>query len=321
MGGKTLTIAGSGFGNAANSGVGQGALVGNANNSTWGGSLVLGAGATVGAANGQTLNIGGVVSGTDLTKVNAGAVTLLNANTFTGNVTVAVGQLALANTNAYTGTTAVLSNAANNGGANFVGGTLALNLLGSALNTSSITVNGGAAITIDNTQINLTNRLSDTTPISLNTATLNFLEYNVPGAASSETIGPVTLGSGHSTIIAGVPFASGANVLGGVGAPTGLIQMPGVSSALTLASIARNPGATLNVQGVNIGTATNKVSITAAIPAAMQITGVGSAGPATILPAIEVNGANNQGNFATIGATASPRSSTTSRRPLPRTGS
>src|SRR5262249_7669681 len=70
VGGKAVTLNGSGFGNGVGSALGQGALAGQNNNSTWGGDVILGTGATLGAISGQTLFVGGIISGTDFTKVN-----------------------------------------------------------------------------------------------------------------------------------------------------------------------------------------------------------------------------------------------------------
>ena len=111
--GKNITLNGTGFGN---SGVlPQGALVNQTGTNTWTGNIVLtgtvaltggnvpllastSTGTLIGAAAG-TLNVTGVVSGTDLTKVGNGAVQLLNINTYTGATTVLGGNLTLANNN------------------------------------------------------------------------------------------------------------------------------------------------------------------------------------------------------------------------------
>src|SRR5262245_726557 len=129
VGGKSVTLNGTGFGNSG--ALPQGALVNQAGNNTWAGNVVLtgtvgltagtipllSAGNTsslIGAVNATTLFITGVVSGTDLTKVGAGAVSLLNANTYTGSTTVLGGTLTLANNNnAAVGATVVSGMAVN----------------------------------------------------------------------------------------------------------------------------------------------------------------------------------------------------------------
>ena len=67
VGGKALTLNGTGFGNVG--ALPQGALSGQANNAVWSGTILLNSGTALGAIAGQTLTLSGVVSGTDLTKV------------------------------------------------------------------------------------------------------------------------------------------------------------------------------------------------------------------------------------------------------------
>ena len=104
VGGKTLTLNGTGFGNIG--ALPQGALSGQANNAIWSGGVTLNSG-TAWAIAAQTLTLSGVVGGSDLTKVGAGSVTLLGVNTYTGATTVSAGTLTLSNTNAYAGATTV----------------------------------------------------------------------------------------------------------------------------------------------------------------------------------------------------------------------
>ena len=66
--------------------------------------------------------------------------------------------------------------------------------------------------------------------VTFNSGTLNYVAMNAPGAASSETVGAITLSSGQSTINAGFAAAVAA----------------GATSTLTAASLARNTGATVN---------------------------------------------------------------------------
>ena len=233
----------------------------------------------------------GVVGGSaTLTKVGAGTLNLLAENTFTGTVTVSAGTLALSNQNANTGTTTVGTT-----------GQLTLNNFGTILNTSSITVGVGATLLVDNSGTLLTNRLGDSTGISLNGATLQFNANNSFGVSTTETVGTITLGSGQSTINAG--FAAAA--------------VPGASSVLTSVGLSRTAGATVNFIGggstaatltvTPLGTSTNQLIF------GNLATSHGSVGQfnsnlqyqgnqGNILPYAEVDGAANNGDFATYTA-------------------
>ena len=91
--------------------------------------------------------------------------------------------LTLQQANTYTGTTTVSG--------------MPLILSGNGSLASPITLNQGGTLTLDNTTINSTTRVA-ATALTLNGGTLNFL--GLPGAASSQTLGAVTLGAGTSTI-------------------------------------------------------------------------------------------------------------------------
>ena len=296
VGGKTLTLNGTGFGNVG--ALPQGALAGQANNAIWSGSITLNSGTAIGTLAGQTLTLTGVLSGTDLTKEGAGAVTLLAANTYTGNTTVNAGTLTLSNTNAYTGATTVSGAAI---GGVFTGGTLVLNLFGTALNTSGYTINQNSTLTLDNTVVNLTDngtttfgRLGNSTSITLNTGTLQFLAMNIAGVASNQTVGAIILASGQSTIQTGFTAAAAT----------------GATSILTSTNLVRNlAGATVNFIGgtgnvTPLGTSTNKLiftQINGGSPAAALVgssTVAGHVGEG-ILPWAEVNGGSGTGDFAT----------------------
>src|SRR5262249_55448294 len=140
----------------------------------------------------------------------------------------------------------------------FTAGQLTLNLFGAIQNTSGITVNQSGTLLLDNTQLNSTNRVSDTAPVTLNTGTLNFQAMSNPGIASSETLGPVTLGTGQSTVVVGYVT---------IAAPAG------ATSVLTVPNLVRNAGATVNFQSNSaaLGSASNQVVLT-------QVNGAAPAG-------------------------------------------
>src|SRR5262249_24291621 len=110
-----------------------------------------------------------------------------------------LGTLVLSGANTYTGTTNINNDA----------GTLGFKDGGTPRNNpSTITVGQGATLRLDNTGTqNLTDRLTDQAPINLNNATLSFL--GAAGAASSETLGVVTLGSNLASNIQSSAGAAG----------------------------------------------------------------------------------------------------------------
>src|SRR5205807_1136120 len=72
--GKALTLNGTGFGNSG--ALPLGALQNQSQNNAWTGDITLTAGSAIGGASGTTLTLSGILSGTDLTKVGAGVLTL-----------------------------------------------------------------------------------------------------------------------------------------------------------------------------------------------------------------------------------------------------
>ncbi len=260
----SLTLNGTGFGNTATQAntLPIGALVLTTANSSWNGNITLANSASIGAANTFTLTVNGTISSSDttgLTKVGGGSVTLNDSNTFQGNLTVGTGTLTLANANTYSGATTVSGNAV--AGA-FVGGNLTLVGLGTALNSSSFTVNQNSTLVLDNnngaanpgTGFNSAARISATRPITLNSATLQINANNNAGIASSQTLGVLTLASGQSTIQVGYTA----------------VPLTNATSTVNVLSLTRNTGATVNfiggtvtagVQASPLGTATNQLLI------------------------------------------------------------
>src|SRR4029450_13657823 len=94
---------------------------------------------------------------------------------------------------------------------------------------------------LDNTTNN-PNRLPNTASITLNGGSLSY--QGVASAASTETVGVITLARGHSTIST-TPGTGG-------------------SVAITASSLVRTSTATANFNGTSLGTSSNKITLTAA---------------------------------------------------------
>ena len=74
--------------------------------------------------------------------------------------------------------------------------------LGSVSTTTAgspaISINTGGTLTLDNTAVNNTNRVSDSASVVFNGGTLNYVGGS--GVASTETLGSILFNSGHSTV-------------------------------------------------------------------------------------------------------------------------
>src|SRR5262249_33549423 len=146
------------------------------------------------------------------------------------------GQVTLTNGNLYSGATVVNTTA-----------TLVLNGFGSILNTSGVTTIGvGATLQLDNqggtNNISLANRIGDATNVTLNGGTFLFTGNNAANVVTSETIGPLTLGSGQSTITSNIGSGTGS------------------MNVLTIGTLVRSLGATANFTGNSLpGGAFNQI--------------------------------------------------------------
>ena len=242
---------------------------------------------------GGNFTVSGVVSGADLSKVGSATLALLAPNTFTGNTTVTGGTLTLSNTNANINSSATTTIGGTSYGGAFVNGALTLNLLGTTA-TSLVTLNQGSTLTLDNSLVNSSSRLGSTTGITMaGGGNVIFIAMNSAGVATTQTVGTLLLGSGHSTITAGYTAAAA----------------PGATSLLTFASLSRSLGATVNFIGgtgnvTPLGTSTNQIVFTTAtsVTSLLQGTGINNGGNG-ILPFAEVNGGANTGDFASYGQT------------------
>src|SRR5262249_6177791 len=159
------------------------------------------------------------------------------------------------------------------------------------MGTTAIPTGQAGTLHLDNTAVNINGRLTNGTKpnLTFNSGTFTFLANNGPGAASSETIGTVTLNSGQSTINAGFPAAPSA----------------GATCAVTSAGLVRNIGATVNFVGGTAnasprGTTANKLLFNSGLTSTngtagtfsangYQFFGNGGSGVGNIIPFAEVN--------------------------------
>ncbi len=133
-------------------------------------------------------------------------------------------------------------------------GTLVISGSGSAVSTT-ITVNLGGTLTLDNSSTAVASRLGDALALTLNGGNFNFLGNSA--AAASETTGALTLSSGHNVITV-TPGAGG-------------------STTMTFASLSRTAGATALFRGTNFGTTPAANVSTLMFTAAPTLTGAGGA--------------------------------------------
>ena len=267
---EPITINGTGY---VNNNL-AGALLTNNGNATWGGTITVNPGASIGTGGGN-LSISGIISGnTDLVKVGANTLTLQAMNTYTGNTYVNQGQLLLQNSG-----TALLS--------------------GTAAGSAGFVVNPNASLTLDNlgsNVINLNTRIAPTAALTLNGGSFNLLGgagAGLVGVDTSETVGTIHLNSGNSTI----QTQSGSNPNASV------LALPTVNLIVT--NLVRSPGATANFLGTlgglggaaNLDSNVNKITfLNATSPAAFGLIGDNGG----ILPFATANtGFTAGGDFAT----------------------
>jgi fibronectin-binding autotransporter adhesin len=143
----------------------------------------------------------GVFSASSLTKAGSGTLALTGANTYSGNTTINAG-----------------------------GGILALAGSGTVPYSPAITVSAQGTLLLDNSGTNNSDRVTDLATITLSGGTLDFV--GASGAASTETLGAITLSTGTSSTIESDLGAGG-----------------GSSAVLSIASLATNLGASVNFVG------------------------------------------------------------------------
>ncbi len=247
------------------------------------------AGVALDVASSETIGslAGGGAAGGNVTKSAAGAVTLTtgrngattsfdgviqNGAGTVGLVKEGTGTLTLTNTDTYSGTTAVN------------GGTLALAGAAGSVTLSTVTINDGSRLLLDNSAANNTNRVSDTLALTLNGGELAVTGNS--SANTTESLGALTLASGYSTVTLApnaarntqVTFASLARTAGAgglfrgnnLGASTIASQTAGTSNIVITAAPALTGGAT--------GDGTPTISIVAGVIGAGGAAGSTSSG-------------------------------------------
>jgi autotransporter-associated beta strand protein len=210
---KTIVLNGSGY-TAPGSAVGTnpdlaGALI-NIGSATLQSNIILASNASIGGISGDNWTLTGNISGPgDLNKVGANTISLQGSETYTGNTYVEQGPLWL-------------------------------QTYSTDLNTASIGVDTGASFYVDNSVVNNPNRLSSTVPVPVTLQGGTFFFYGYAGVgiaptATSQAIGPLTLGPGNSTVEAGYNAA----------------PVTGCTSVVTFASLIRQTGGEANFLPTN----------------------------------------------------------------------
>jgi autotransporter-associated beta strand protein len=143
-------------------------------------------------------------------------------------------------------------------------GTLLLDSAG-AIPGSTVTVNSGATLTLDNNGTSIINRISDSAALTLNGASFNFIGNG--SSISSETAGALTLSSGHN-IVTVTPGAGGSTIM-------------------TFASLSRTAGATVLFRGTNLGSNPGVDTSTILFTSAPTLTGASGAANTTTISIIK----------------------------------
>jgi hypothetical protein len=143
-------------------------------------------------------------------------------------------------------------------------GTLALSGSGSAVSTT-ITVNLGGTLTLDNSTTAVASRLGDALALTLNGGNFNFIGNSA--GVSSETAGALTLPTGHNTIT--------------------ITPGTGGSTTMTFASLSRTAGATALFRGTNMRSAAGANVSTLLFTAAPALTGAAGAEGTTTMSVLK----------------------------------
>lgn len=174
------------------------------------------------------------------------------------------------NTVRWTGVNTISSTTAINAG------TLLINSSGSAVSTT-ITINLGGTLTLDNAATAVASRLGDALALTMNGGNFNFIG-NTAGA-SSETTGALTLSTGHNTIT--------------------ITPGSGGSTTMTFTSLSRSTGATALFRGTNFGNAAG-ANVSTLLFNSATLTGAGGAEGTTTMSIIK--GAFGDGSLTGTGS-------------------
>ncbi len=281
---------------------------------TIGNTISMAGGATVDVA-GQTLTLGGLISGAgplsviDSASVPAAALVLTGLNTYTGGTVV-------------TGTTVLVSQDANlgnaAGGITLVGGTLRTTASFSTARTFALGTGGGTVDVATGTTLTTTGVVSGTSLTKIGGGTLALNAANTYAGGTALNAGTISvgnnaaLGTGALAMAGGTTLAAGANNLalanaistagvGTVDTGSNIFTLAGVVSGA--GSIAKVGTGNLVVNGANTyagGTALNAGTITVGNNAGLG-TGVLTMADATTLSA-GVTGLTVANNIVTLGA-------------------
>ncbi len=259
--GATLQINGSGLSipeYITFSGTGHlytGAIRNKTGNNTVTGLLTLGAAAMIMSDSGTTLSID--TKGLSATTLGLTVGGLGNV-TFTETAPIYGTSASLIKNDSGTLTIQSVSNFT--GATNINRGTLVLNSSGS-IHRSTVSINSGGTLTLDNRTTSLLDRVSDTAAFTLRGGAFNFIGN--AASQSSETVGALTVSEGHNTITV---------------SPGG-----GGSTTMTFASLSRTAGATALFRGTNLGSDPGPNISTILFTSAPTLTGAsGSANSTTV---------------------------------------
>lgn len=216
------------------------------------------------------------------TKAGAGTLLLSGNNTFTGSLSSTTGVLILEGTNAAAGFT------------NVAAGDLILRSQGTLANSPAYALGVGARLFIDNSTVNLANRLSDFGPVTL-AGNNTVLFTGRPGQTSTESIGSIILAANSNSLI-----------------ESDVSTTAGSRAILTATDLVRLPGAKVTFVGggAALGTTANQIRFVS--PPALTPATTGILPYATLLnpsgPELVTYGANGitAPSYATSLATAGP---------------
>jgi autotransporter-associated beta strand protein len=150
------------------------------------------------------------------------------------------------------------------GATNINRGTVTLSSTG-AMPLSTISINSGGTLTLDNSTTSLLNRISDSAALTMRGGNFNFIGN--PSSQSSETAGALTLSEGHNVV----------TITPGAGGPT----------IMTFASLSRTAGATVLFRGTSLGLSPGPNVSTLMFTSAPAVLGGGGAAGTTTASVIK----------------------------------